>query len=137
MKLILLHGAGGCKESWKHQLEFFEEAEALDLPGPPEGQPYRTMDEYVEWLRGYIQGQGYNQVVIVAHSLGGGIALLYALKHPDEVSGIIAIGSGARLRVHPVYLEGFEKAIEDPDSFAAMEGPPNQLIDADLAEVMK
>jgi len=137
MKLILLHGAGGCKESWKHQLEFFEEAEALDLPGPPEGEPYRTMDAYVQWLRDYNRGKGYTQVIIVGHSLGGGIALLYALKYPDEVLGIIPIGSGARLRVHPMTLETLEKAIDDPDSSTATEPPPNPLIDAELAEVMK
>lgn len=137
MKLILLHGAGGCKESWQHQLESFTEAEALDLPGLPSEKPYRTMDEYVEWLRDYIHGKGYKQVVIVGHSLGGGIALLYALKYPDEVLGIIPIGSGARLRVHPVYLEALEKAIPGPDSLEAMEPPPNPLIDAEVAEVMK
>lgn len=137
MKLILLHGAGGCKESWQHQIEFFMEAEALDLPGPPQGEAYRTVDEYVEWLRDYIRGKGYKQVVIVGHSLGGGIALLYALKYPDEVLGIIPISSGARLRVHTMVLEALEKAIEDPDSFIAMEPPPNPMIDTELAEVMK
>lgn len=125
MKLILLHEAGGCKESWQHQIEFFREAEALDLPGPPSGKPYRTMDEYVEWLRDYIHSKGYKKVVIVGHSLGGGIALSYALKYPGEVLGIIPISSGARLRVHPMYLEALEKAIEDPGSFMAME--PHQI----------
>lgn len=50
--------------------------------------------------------------------------------------GIITIGSGARLRVHPMYLEALEKAIEEPNSFKDNEPPPNPLIDPELAEVM-
>ncbi len=51
-------------------------------------------------------------VVLVGHSLGGAIALMYAIKYPQELKGIVIIGSGARLRVHPMYLTALEEAIK-------------------------
>jgi len=50
-------------------------------------------------------------VVLAGHSFGGAIALMYALKYPQELKGIIIIGSGARLKVHPMYLTPCEEAI--------------------------
>ncbi|MFQ5933232.1 MAG: alpha/beta fold hydrolase, partial [Dehalococcoidia bacterium] len=49
-------------------------------------------------------GRGYKDVVLAGHSMGGGIVLLYGFLYPDELKGLISIGSGARLRVHPKYL---------------------------------
>tara|TARA_B100001167_G_C16677462_1_gene260677 strand:- start:78 stop:563 length:486 start_codon:yes stop_codon:yes gene_type:complete len=36
--------------------------------------------------------------------MGGAISLLYALRYPEELKGLILIGTGARLRVHQDYL---------------------------------
>ena len=51
-------------------------------------------------------------MVLAGHSFGGAIALMYALKYPDELKGIIIIGSGARLRVHPTFLAPCEEAVK-------------------------
>ena len=37
--------------------------------------------------------------------MGGAIAIQHALKYPDEIRGLILMGTGAKLRVHPDYLE--------------------------------
>ncbi len=75
MKMIFIHGSGGCKESWYYQTEYFTDSEALDLPGHPEGEPCTSIDDYVEWLRDYVHEKDYEDVVITGHSLGAGIAL--------------------------------------------------------------
>jgi len=116
MKLLFVHGSGGCKESWQYQTQYFEGSEAINLPGHPDGEPCGTIDEYVEWLHGYVTDRGYVDLVIAGHSLGGGIALLYGMKHSGSVKGLITVGSGGRLRVHPKYLEDLEKAVADPAS---------------------
>lgn len=36
---------------------------------------------------------GVDQVVVVGHSMGGNIACLHALAHPDTVRGIVTVGS--------------------------------------------
>ena len=73
----------------------------------------------------------------MGHSLGGGIALQYALDYPSEVKGIVLVGSGARLRVHPMFLEGLEKAISDPGAADLPMEDTYQLIEPELAAVMK
>jgi pimeloyl-ACP methyl ester carboxylesterase len=110
MKLIFIHGSGGCKEVWHYQISHFLEADAVALPGHPCGKPCTSVDSYVEWLRGYIHDIGYMDVVLAGHSLGGAIAQLYALKYPEELRGLILIGSGARLRVSAMYLRMLEQA---------------------------
>ncbi|MCK4964895.1 MAG: alpha/beta hydrolase, partial [Dehalococcoidia bacterium] len=101
MKLIFIHGSGGCKEVWHYQTKHFPNADVINLPGHPEGEQRTSVDGYVEWLRGYVQDRGYSDVVLVGHSLGSAIAQLYALKYPEDLKGLILIGGGARLRVHP------------------------------------
>jgi pimeloyl-ACP methyl ester carboxylesterase len=137
MKLIFLHGSGGCKESWHYQVQFFEEADVVDLPGHPEGEPCTCIDDYVGWLRGYIQERSYRDVVLVGHSLGGAIAFLYALRYPDGLAGIVSVGSGARLRVHPMFLDELEKAIEEPARFAKLQDIGWERVDPELAQVVK
>ncbi len=110
VKLIFIHGSGGCKEVWHYQTRYFPEADAVALPGHPCGEPCTSVDSYVEWLRGYMRDAGYIDVVLAGHSLGGAIAQLYALKYPEDLRGLILIGSGARLRVGTMYLEMLEQA---------------------------
>jgi pimeloyl-ACP methyl ester carboxylesterase len=137
VKLIFLHGSGGCKEAWHHQVRRFEDADAVDLPGHPEGEPCASVGAYVEWLRGYIQERSYRDVVLVGHSLGGAIAFLYALEYPDELAGVVSVGSGARLRVHPMFLEELEKADEEPKRFAKLQDIAWERVEPELAEVVK
>ena len=137
MKLIFIHGSGGSKEAWCFQMERFPNAEAIDLPGHPEGEPCTSIEDYAEWLRGYIHKKGYRDVVLGGHSLGGGIVLAYTLKYPPELKGIILIGSGARLRVHPMYLEMLEKAIGEPSVLEQFFEVGWELIDLELKEVLQ
>jgi pimeloyl-ACP methyl ester carboxylesterase len=118
MKLVFLHGSGGKKNSWYHQSEYFRDADTPMLPGHPEGQLLPTVEEHVAWLRGYLQDKGYGDIVLAGHSLGGAIALMYALAHPDEVKALIVMSGGAKLRVHPKILAHFERAVDDREGWA-------------------
>lgn len=112
MRLIFVHGSGGYGGLFKHQLAEFPFAEAPDLPGHPEGRARESVEEYRDWLRSYIKDREYRDVVIGGHSLGGAIVISYALAYPEDLKGIILIGTGARLRVHPDYLSACEEAMK-------------------------
>jgi pimeloyl-ACP methyl ester carboxylesterase len=100
--LLFLHGAGGRGLVWQHQMLAFPRSRAPDLPGragaPPEG-----VDGYLEAIRGALPPA---RRVVAGHSLGAAIALRWALVYPGEVSGLILIGAGARMRVNPAWLDG-------------------------------
>jgi pimeloyl-ACP methyl ester carboxylesterase len=112
MKLIFVHGSGGCSDIWRYQTEYFPGSHAVNLPGHPHDQALESVEECADWLREYIQAQEYEDIVLAGHSFGGAIALMYALRYPQELQGIIIMGSGARLRVHPMFLAPLEEAIK-------------------------
>lgn len=109
--MVFVHGSGACADIWRYQTAYFPNSHAVNLPGHPQGQALKSVDECVEWLRKYLKGRGRKDVVLAGHSFGGAIALMCALQYPQELKGIIIIGSGARLRVHSVFLTTCEQAI--------------------------
>ena len=113
MKLVFIHGAGESSLSFYYQLRHFRNSKAIDLPGHPNGLPCTSIDGYVEWVRGFIAARRYKDVVLCGHSMGGAISQLYALRYPEELKGIILVGTGARLRVAPKYLKICEDGIKD------------------------
>ncbi len=117
MKLLCIAGSGSGKEAWVYQTEYFADAEAIALPGHPEGKPCPSVDEYVVWLRAYVHQQRYQDVVLAGHSLGGAVAQLYGLKYGGEVKALVLIGTGARLRVHPDFLASVKQMISDEDAW--------------------
>lgn len=137
MKLIFIHGSGGCKEAWQFQTEYFKDSIALNLPGHPDGKLCTSIAEYSAWLHNYIQQEGFKDVVLVGHSMGGAIVLQYAADYPDNLKGIITIGSGARLRIHPDVLNMFKKALTEPSLASQFTANTYKLLAPSLAEVLR
>ena len=105
MQLLMVHGSGQNELTYHFQTAQFANADAVNLPGHPDGQPQETIAGYVDWLREYAVGKGYPPFALFGHSMGGAIALDYALRFPQDLAGLVLIGTGARLRVHPDYLD--------------------------------
>ncbi len=128
MRLIFIHGAGNTGLEYYYQTKYFKNSEAPNLPGHPEGQPCTSIDEYAHWLHEYVMQGGDSKPVLAGHSLGGAIALMYALTYPGEVKALILVSTGARLRVHPDRLKLLENLIEAPDKWLKkmVEPPLNQ-----------
>ena len=112
MSIIFVHGSGGCADIWRYQTGHFPDSHAVNLPGHPRGRVLGSVEECTDWLRTYIRRRGLKDVVLGGHSLGGAIVMMYALRYPQELKGIIIIGSGARLRVHPVFLAPCEQGVK-------------------------
>ncbi len=116
--LLLLHGAGGQALAWQNQLLAFPRARAQDLPGRA-GETPTSVEGFLGALR---EARGLDgSLILVGHSLGGAIALRWALSYPGEVRALVLMCTGARLRVAPQILEGVRSA--DPtaiEQFGAM-----------------
>ena len=117
MVLLFIHGAGGLSEEWICQTDYFNNSVAISLPGHYQGEPCSSIEGYVDWLRGYIRHQQYQDVILAGHSMGGAIALLYELRYPGQTKGLILIGTGARLRVLPAFLAQLEVMANDEDTW--------------------
>ena len=118
-QMVFIHGpgAGGCAESFVHQLNHYPSGLAPTLPGHLEGKSCPNVERYTEWLRGWLWSKGKRQdLVLVGYTLGGCIALQYGLDYPDEVKALVLITTGMRPRERrPGTLEFRLKAAEDPE----------------------
>ncbi len=117
--LVFIHGSGDTGRVWSPQVNYFgtEQAFAIDLPGhgqradtlPPEA----SVLDYARAAHAIIWNElGLRYPIIAGHSLGGAVALTLGLEYGDEMGGLILIGTGARLRVHPDLLEATRTAPE-------------------------
>jgi pimeloyl-ACP methyl ester carboxylesterase len=90
----------------------------LDLPGHgrSEGRGSETIEGYAAAVTAFLDHVAAGPTVIVGHSMGGAVAQTMALSEPENVSSVVLVGTGARLRVAPAILEGihqdFAKAVD-------------------------
>lgn len=114
--LVLVHGAGGSHLDWPAPLRRLREANVytLDLPGHgrSEGTGRSSISAYRDFLLAFLDALGLERTVVVGHSMGGAIALDFALRYPYRLAGLILVGSGARLRVAPAILTGISSDFE-------------------------
>lgn len=108
--LVLVHGAGGDLMRWPSDLRRLpgRRVYALDLPGHGKsgGAPLPDIAAYADALHGWAEAHALPRFVLAGHSMGGAIAIEYALRHEGRLAGLILLSTGARLRVAPQLLSG-------------------------------
>lgn len=96
--VVLIHGLGGFAESWRYTMDVLAPRAtvyALDLPGFGRSAKPRgayTLSFFARALYGFVEMLGLGQVSLVAHSLGGAVAVTYALTHPVRVDRLALVG---------------------------------------------
>jgi len=94
--LVLLHGLFGGLSNFHAQIEHFQDRYNVVLPTLPIFTlPLRkvSLAGLVDHLAAFIEHKGYPPVHIMGNSLGGHVAILYALAHPDKIATITLSGS--------------------------------------------
>lgn len=127
--ILFCHGSGGRHQHWAYQIKGLRgkgiNPLAVDLPGHSrsEGLPFNHIGNYRDWLKRFARAAGLKQFVVAGHSMGGAVALAYALEFPDEVAGLILVGSGGRLRVLPALLDALKDGTVPPSFADYLYGP--------------
>jgi pimeloyl-ACP methyl ester carboxylesterase len=99
--LVLLHGIGGSLEAWHRNipaLSASHEVIALELPGcgrtsAPPVYPKDTLGMFAEFVRQELDQLGVERAVFVGSSLGGAVAIEYALRFPQQIEALILVSS--------------------------------------------
>jgi pimeloyl-ACP methyl ester carboxylesterase len=120
--LVFIAGTGGDREDWRGQLDGLTDRVvriALELPGHGKSDPpgETSVPVYANWVADFVDSLGLEKVILVGCSLGSAIVQWLALAGMSWLKGIVLVGSGARLKVHPAFLAGLQ---EDKDKAVEM-----------------
>ncbi len=97
--LVVIHGGGGdARTWWKNITELSEKYTiyAPDLPGYGGSQPLAGdyyIPELSRFLGSFASNLGLERFYLVGHSMGGGVALDYALKSPHKIKKLVLVSS--------------------------------------------
>ncbi|MEQ6119508.1 alpha/beta hydrolase [Reichenbachiella sp. MALMAid0571] len=94
--LLLLHGLFGALSNWEEVVNKFSGKHRIIIPMLPIYElPVRQagLEKLIEFLESFIDHMGLEKFDIMGNSLGGHMALMYTLKHPEKVNRMILTGS--------------------------------------------
>lgn len=94
--IVLLHGLFGSLSNWETVYNEFCLEHSISIPALPLFNVSileSPLEKLVSFLHEYLDNKGLDKVVLVGNSLGGHIALLFALKYSHRVERLILTGS--------------------------------------------
>lgn len=143
--VLFIHGAGGGQYTWSYQKGYFERQFhpiVIELPGhgESEGEGEQDIARYAEYVHSFIKALGLPKVFLIGHSMGGAITQTVALAHPEVIKGIVLVGTGARLKVLPLILNGiktnFEETVRKINDLSFFRKSPPLLLERSIAGLM-
>ncbi len=124
--VVLCHGITATRRSVVHGSRRLERSGhrvvSYDARGHGESDPAPAAQGYgyprlVGDLEALVAGEvGEGRLVLAGHSMGAHTAVSYALRHPDRVAGLVAIGPTYTGTIAPAslaYWDGLAEALED------------------------
>lgn len=94
--LILLHGLFGALSNFKDLVEYFRKSYKVVVPMLPLFELdifHTTVGGLQKHVHKFIEAKNYNNINLLGNSLGGHVALLHVLKHPEKIKSLILTGS--------------------------------------------
>ncbi len=97
--LIVIHGGGGSGRAWLKnaaELSKYYQVYLPDLPGFGRSKAIAEdfeLSSYVAFVEDFSRSLGLGHFHLIGHSLGGGIALNYALRFPHKIKRLVLVSS--------------------------------------------
>lgn len=135
LPVVLIHGAGGDGSLWTEVGRGLSRHFHLyipDLPGHGKSKEDESssIEGYTHKVLKFLKDLNLNRIVLAGHSMGGAIAINISLLHKNLLSGLILISTGAKLRVHPSFINTLKNDFENSSNFlfASVADPLNKDI---------
>ena len=94
--LILLHGLFGALSNFKDLIDYFSKRNKVVVPILPLFELdllHTTVGGLEKYVQKFIEYKNYNNIHLLGNSLGGHVALVHVLKHPERIKSLILTGS--------------------------------------------
>lgn len=94
--LILLHGLFGALSNFADLIEYFRPKYKVVVPMLPLFELdifHTTVGGLQKFVYRFIESMNYNNIHLLGNSLGGHVALVHVLKHPERIKSLILTGS--------------------------------------------
>lgn len=94
--LMLLHGLFGALSNFEYLIEYFKNKYKVIVPLLPLYELdifHTTVGGLEKYVHKFIELENYQNIHLLGNSLGGHIALVHALKHPERIKTLILTGS--------------------------------------------
>jgi pimeloyl-ACP methyl ester carboxylesterase len=94
--LILLHGLFGALSNFQHLIEYFRHHNKVVVPMLPLFDLdllHTSVGGLQKFVHKFIEARNYQGVHLLGNSLGGHVALVHVLKHPERIKSLILTGS--------------------------------------------
>jgi len=94
--LLLLHGLFGALSNWAGVINHFKSKYRVIIPLMPiHDMPIKEAgcEGLTEFIEGFIDFKGLDKFSLIGNSLGGHVALIYTLRHPEKIQRLILTGS--------------------------------------------
>jgi 2-hydroxy-6-oxonona-2,4-dienedioate hydrolase len=94
--LVLLHGLFGALSNFKDLIEYFKHHYKVVVPMLPLFELdilHTTVGGLAKYVHRFLEARDYKNIHLLGNSLGGHVALVYLLKHPERTKSLILTGS--------------------------------------------
>jgi pimeloyl-ACP methyl ester carboxylesterase len=94
--LILLHGLFGALSNFKELIEYFRHHNKVVVPMLPLFELdllHTSVGGLQKFVHKFIENRNYQGVHLMGNSLGGHVAIVHVLKHPERIKSLILTGS--------------------------------------------
>jgi pimeloyl-ACP methyl ester carboxylesterase len=94
--LVLLHGLFGALSNFEGLIGYFKNYNKVVVPVLPLFELdilHSTVGGLAKFVNKFLEARDYNNVHLLGNSLGGHVALVQVLKHPERIKSLILTGS--------------------------------------------